>query len=648
MRTRIVLAVVLTSLALVTMTGAAQAALPVTGATSNNSSLAGTYAVALSGHYAYAVAYWSGQLSVFDVSNPNANPVPVASTPSQSTMFAATNITIAGNFAFVTSKNRNGPCKPGPQPSCTAGSDDDGTGDSLTVVDISNPLSPKVVGSVRDIQKLFGAYAVAVSGHYAFVASQGQLSNPGYPTGPSTSTGSFSVIDLSNLGAGVIANIDNASLTGPLANGLQHATGVAISGNYAYVTAYYGHSLTVIDISKPTSPVARVSVHDANALAGPDDVAISGNYAYVANQLASSSKLPDLTTVNISNPLSPTVTGALTDPALSGAYRVRVHGTHAYVSGNNVATIGIVDISNPAAPKLTGAFGDATKLANVTGLDVAANGEYVVAVSPRGGTGLLGANFFYAPYPAPGASNLPIGTISIMDLTAGNTAAPAITGKAQTGHTLTLSNGTWPNATSFSYVWLRCPTANTGCTIIPGQTGNTYKASPGDVGQRLSAIVFANSALASASAIAAPTAVVSWSTAAFASGSLHYRKSVGASLSLAVPNPGGGLTLSKLAITLPKGVSFVGRAKSLARGFSVRSGKKVKFKLSLSHGRVTLTFSKPPTGVTIRVPAKSVSLSSKLAKRVTSHKVKSLSGGLSATYLATQTPRSGTVKYRVK
>ena len=54
------------------------------------------------------------------------------------------------------------------------GSNDDGTGNSLTILDIaSNPSSPSVVGTIRDANTLFGAYGVAVSGNYAYVASQG-------------------------------------------------------------------------------------------------------------------------------------------------------------------------------------------------------------------------------------------------------------------------------------------------------------------------------------------------------------------------------------------------------------------------------------------------------------------------------------------
>src|SRR6202043_2742764 len=77
------------------------------------------------------------------------------------------------------------------------GSNDDGTGNSLTVLDIhTNPASPLEVGHVHDPINLFGAYGIGVSGTHAFVAAQGCL--PNQPCSPRTSTGSFAVLDVSD------------------------------------------------------------------------------------------------------------------------------------------------------------------------------------------------------------------------------------------------------------------------------------------------------------------------------------------------------------------------------------------------------------------------------------------------------------------
>ena len=192
-----VLAILVASVVCAWLAGSAAAAPAVVGSISNATSLSGSTAVAVSGNFAYTVSYWSGQLNVIDISNP-ASPTLVGSTASTPQMIGATNVTIVGNHAFVTSKNENGPCLPGPAPgNCLSGINDNGqTGNSLTVVDISNPAAPAVIPvPTQDAARLFGAYAVAVSGNFAYVASQGVLG--GQPQAPQTSTGSFSVINLS-------------------------------------------------------------------------------------------------------------------------------------------------------------------------------------------------------------------------------------------------------------------------------------------------------------------------------------------------------------------------------------------------------------------------------------------------------------------
>ncbi len=370
---------------------------PLVGFVSSSTALSGTTAVAVSGSYAYTTAYYAGELTAVNISNPVA-PVIAGSTPSVASLENGSTVNISGNYAFVASKNRN---------ASTSSNDDGTTGNSLTVVNISNPASPTIVGSVHDSSRLFGAYGIAVSGHYAFVASQGLLS--GQPTAPDKSAGSFSVIDLNNLSAGVVANIDNASLPAPWAgkNLLQHATAVAISGNYAYVTAFYSARLTIFNISNPLAPTIVTSIADWTHLAYNADVALQGNYAYVADQTSGSGV--QFAVVNVSNPAKPSVVGSLSSSLLAGAYRVRVRGSFAYLAGSSVATIAAIDISNPARPRIAGSVTDSTHLYHTTGLDLDPSGRYVIASSP-------GVGATYPPYPLQPGGATDTGTISAIDL----------------------------------------------------------------------------------------------------------------------------------------------------------------------------------------------------------------------------------------
>jgi hypothetical protein len=361
-------------LALASAPIASAATAPVlTGSYSDPTSVAGATSTAISGHYAYTTAYGSGELTAIDISNPAAPVVTGSSQPSNN-LLNATTVNISGGIAYVVSKNRNGPCQPGPAPSlCGTGSNDDGTGNSLTLLDVStNPANPTIMGTIRDPVKLFGGYGVAVSGHYAYVAAQGCLS--GQPCPDSSVGNALQVIDVSNPASPtIVRTIHNTSL-------LNHADGVTVAGNYAYVSASYGHNMTIVDISSPTA--ARIVGHitDSNNISFPVDTVIKGKYAYVGNQ---SGLLPHLAVVDISNPANPTLVTTLTDPTnLKGTYRLRLRGNFIYASAVNVATVSAIDISNPTSPRLAGSITDTTHLNRTTGLDVDPTGKYVVANSP--------------------------------------------------------------------------------------------------------------------------------------------------------------------------------------------------------------------------------------------------------------------------
>ena len=358
--------------------------LPATAAAATNPALAGavtnassppnlssTTSVAVSGHYAYTTAYQAGELTAVDIANPAAPVVSGTSGPTND-LYGGSNVTIAGGYAFVVSKNRN----------ASPSSNDDGTGNSLTILDVhTNPAVPAIVGTVRDPNTLFGAYGIAVSGSYAFVAYQGLLS--GQPSTPDTSRGGFTVISLADLShPSIVANIDNGSLPAPWTGKdiFDHPTSVAISGHDAYITSLNQARLTTVDISNPASPVIVNSLQDNMNLFSAVDVAVQGNHAYVADQAGGSA--PELTVVDVTNPAAAKVVGALSSSALNGAYRIKVRGDFAYVSARGAGTVAAVDITNPASPRLAGFVFDAQHLNKTTGIDLDSTGAYAVATSP--------------------------------------------------------------------------------------------------------------------------------------------------------------------------------------------------------------------------------------------------------------------------
>lgn len=85
-----------------------------------------------------------------------------------------------------------------------------------------------------------------------------------------------------------------------------------------------------------------------------------------------------------------------------------------------------------------------------------------------------------------------------------NTVAPAITGTAQVGQVLTVSNGTFTgDATiAYSYQWY------VGGVAVNGATSSTYTPVTGNIGKIVAARVGATNAVGSAVAFSAPTGVV--------------------------------------------------------------------------------------------------------------------------------------------
>lgn len=84
-----------------------------------------------------------------------------------------------------------------------------------------------------------------------------------------------------------------------------------------------------------------------------------------------------------------------------------------------------------------------------------------------------------------------------------NTVAPAITGTAAEGETLTVSNGTWTNTPdAYAYQWNRAGVA------IAGADENTLLLTADDVGSTITATVTATNEGVSTSATSDPTAEV--------------------------------------------------------------------------------------------------------------------------------------------
>jgi hypothetical protein len=91
-----------------------------------------------------------------------------------------------------------------------------------------------------------------------------------------------------------------------------------------------------------------------------------------------------------------------------------------------------------------------------------------------------------------------------------NTAAPAVSGTAQVGQTLSSTAGTWSGTTpmTYRYQWQDCNSSGGGCASISGATASAYTLVTADQGHTVRTLVTATNRRGSASAASAVTAAV--------------------------------------------------------------------------------------------------------------------------------------------
>jgi len=319
--------------------------------------LHGPRSIFVVGDYLYAGSYSDEGLSVVDVSDPS-SPVEVGYVTdteqggSATTLDDVRGVYVQGDYAYVTSE----------------------LDDGLSVVDVSDPSSPVEVGAVRDTESpqggtattLDGAYGVFVRGIYAYVASY-------------TDDG-LSIVDVSDPSSPYEIGSINDSAGGGSGTVLNGACSVYVVGDYAYVASYTDDSLSIIDVSDPSSPVEVGSVNDsswgggsASALNGAYGVFVQGSHAYVASMDANG-----LSVIDVSDPSSPVEVGAVTDSEYGGSAStlewpidVFVAGDYAYVSSYGDEGLSVVDVSDPSSPVEVGYVTDTEQGGSASTMDSA-------------------------------------------------------------------------------------------------------------------------------------------------------------------------------------------------------------------------------------------------------------------------------------
>lgn len=75
--------------------------------------------------------------------------------------------------------------------------------------------------------------------------------------------------------------------------------------------------------------------------------------------------------------------------------------------------------------------------------------------------------------------------------------APALSGTATQGQTLSVSTGTWTGSPSYAYAWQRCDASGNNCAAIPGANSTTYVLTAADAGHDIRVTVTATNSAGS-------------------------------------------------------------------------------------------------------------------------------------------------------
>ncbi len=274
-----------------------------------------------------------------------------------------------------------------------------GFGPSLVVLDISDPTHPAAVGQASLLMSECSSMitSVAISGTYAYVTDSCDLhivsvADPAHPVEVGAYWAGWAMLksvavagDYAYLAGSGVWIINVADPAHPIEVGFDdmpaEGTGVAVAGNYAYVTMM--NYLRTYDVTDPAHPVYLYD-HSCLISGGADNVIISGTYAYVGTH-NTENRSGGLQIINISDPLHPEGVGFLVTPR--AVYGVTVAGNYAYLAAGE-SGLRVVNVSNPAHPTASGYTITADR---AQGVAVMGSHAYVVTNGNYGSTGSLRA-----------------------------------------------------------------------------------------------------------------------------------------------------------------------------------------------------------------------------------------------------------------
>ncbi|MFT5108574.1 MAG: hypothetical protein ACI9UA_004218, partial [Pseudoalteromonas tetraodonis] len=201
--------------------------------------------------------------------------------------------------------------------------------DGLSIVDVTDPFSPRLISEVIDgageFNDLDGAIDVVVQDGFAFVVA--------------TADKAVTIIDVSNPVSPRFLSMIKDGVGG--FDKLDGARTLAVSGDLLFVGADADGAVTIVDISDPTRPLPLGTATVGRAGA----IAVDGGVLYATSESNLSLYLFD-----ISDPGVPTLLAQRS--GLSGAFDIVVEDGYAYIAGGTA--VDIFSVSDPLLPSKIG------------------------------------------------------------------------------------------------------------------------------------------------------------------------------------------------------------------------------------------------------------------------------------------------------
>lgn len=153
---------------------------------------------------------------------------------------------------------------------------------------------------------------------------------------------------------------------------------IKVIGNYAYICCGDSRGIIIYDCSTKTAPVKKGAIRGQTNLEGAEDIDVIGNYAYVVASISNTLSIWDISNVNVIVEKSNTAYSVTN--YLDGACSIKVVGDYAYIASRDDDALTIFNISSPTSPVHTGYLAGASPaeyLNYAQGVDVDGNYAYV-------------------------------------------------------------------------------------------------------------------------------------------------------------------------------------------------------------------------------------------------------------------------------